>query len=107
MSDDREQPLTRRDAQDVLRLYYGGLPDVVLQAAISLRDNIAFTTINDGEGRIKAAKAELLKAKDTRAKSLQETFAVRAGMSLKRVSCEATYDPIEAAVDDIKGKRIK
>ena len=26
---------------------------------------------------------------------------------LKRVSCEATYDPIEAAVDDITGKRLK
>ena len=72
MSDDREQPPTRRDAQDVLRLYYGGLPAVVLQAAISLRDNIAFTTINDGEDRIKAAKEELLKASDTRVKSLQE-----------------------------------
>ena len=62
MNDDREQSPTRRDAQDVLRLYYSGLPIVVLQAASSLRDNIDFTTINNGEDRIKAAKEELLMA---------------------------------------------
>ena len=72
MSDDREQSPTLIDAQKVLRVYYSELPMVVLQAAISLRDNIAFTTLNDGEDRIKAAQEELLKARDTRVKSLQE-----------------------------------